>query len=137
MAGLDLHHGLVDQQVVARPRLDGQRGAHQLAGAVVAAQAGDAFAAGEVVAEVRSDDAGERFENGSGSDGGSRQYAGAGGDGSHDDLRILIRMPPVSGSSSPCAGRPGSKSDRMVRAFPFPKKGLNFHELYPFLEYKG
>src|SRR3546814_7386353 len=36
VAGLDQGHGLVDEQVVARPRLDRQRAAHQLAAPVVA-----------------------------------------------------------------------------------------------------
>ncbi|MNI36851.1 hypothetical protein D3C73_909170 [compost metagenome] len=91
VAGLDLHHGLVDHQVVARSRLDRQRGAHQLAAAVVAVQARDALAARQVVAKVGRDDAGKRFKNGGGSNGGSRQLAGAGKDIGHDDLQFLGR----------------------------------------------
>ncbi|WP_456911094.1 hypothetical protein, partial [Flavobacterium sp. 3-210] len=58
---------------------------------------------------------------GVGGNGCGRQYARAGDEGGHGGLR------------SPET----NESDRMVGAFGDPKKGLNFHEVHPFWEYKG
>src|SRR5690606_24934059 len=56
MAGLDQRHGLVDEEVVTRPRLDGERGSHPFASPVVTRQAHHATLPMQVVAEVRGND---------------------------------------------------------------------------------